>query len=1824
MIVHEEEDSIELPSELSSAHVTSNLRTRSLSGAINHAIDEILVNRIDWGVNSSETWLALLDDDDWWEDSYLQMCENRGVNGMHQVVCGITRYDTANPEGTRLKIPTTLGVNSFLASNPHIQGSNLFVRLDAFLEAGGFDEALYSCTDRDFCIRLFERPGHLWARLNEHLVHHDARFSGRISDPGSTRKLQGLRNFSVKHQFRMDDSTWESFHEIAAERFDYNREIGTAISDETDEAHRNDSLESDRLSNLVFEEFELTIAVTIGEQGLVEGLLESIKEIVSSWNGHIRVVVCLHRISIIEIGQMKKQLMEEGVEVIIHEDSFGWELAELGQLGPWFELEENRQGASWGRCVLHRATLDAVLSDRRPAIWIVDDDMSLDKGEWRDGDRSVLGSDSLIEAVSFMHNNGIDVGIGNVVGDPPLPSMFTQRTQLLDMHYGYMLRDFPERDRMGIIEINPNEIHHDLASNRWDHLEFPQLGQAELISKEDIKAVFSGKSVTREVHAGWPSRDFEDLIFRGGNTLILDPNVLNEWPNVAPNCGGIQFRRGDSIWALWTQRIRGLNVGTENRRVGWIPFAVPQSRIETPRTAPTIEHVRGDILGGMFLRELDSIFNINEMKNNRSIIGKDDWFIGVQDRTLLASKRREARLISNIFRANQLSRLLGYPANQEETIENLWDSTFPETVSRDLESFCRSFAIDLVKFRSKQPKFIPGHRIGSAWKVFLQYGGTENATVVGQGSEGVVFKEGGRAIKILHEGLSLDKESLDILDGLTFEGARLISLPTNLKIEYLCNRTIVSYDWIDGEHPKNQTPSRPWLDLLREFRENDIVSWDLKPENIVLTTDGKLVMIDLGGNLKRFSEKDWLSMTRKAFLCWRWWFRSDLRSLLTLSIHLDTPEKIPELTDIDYFVQAIEIHDKAELHDPWFIEIMRANPPEKLLDWGCGKGTLSKQIANLGFDVDAWDPITDYADRVEFQSQVKWIDGINEVKEGYYDTAIATLVLWVIEDEDEVVDVLRKMRGVITESGKVIATVCHPLQMCTQCSTSVERPTQQMELGHLTFEKRIRSTNRIRVEHVRSLERLEMLATRANLRISRLIESPGVDINRCAPMPEYLAIEFKPIPKPKHTDVELLILACSMDHSIIEKQVKHIVKQLGGRERFERVTIVTDDSVTGFVRPWDEPDMDEFKAGLDRLIQEEIISQVLWAPKNEDDLQQLNERWYGLSVPIDMAVNGQPVHTSLWGLEQSLSTYVMQIDVDVMIHRDWSIDPTDLLIDCLIEKEALTATLPILSESNSPPRILDGIDWRTEVRFCIFDHNKIMRLRPMENSIEDGKWQLPWHKSMDARIAQTGDGSLRLIDGLNWFVHPQNKDKVSSLNLHRVRRRIERGEISELQKDHVEMVSWKDSHGIRNEEIVVIVRGRNTPYSFIRRHIDSMQSQTDQEFGIIWIDAASDDDSNPHFEYILDSEFPNRVTFIWNELPRSRCENIIFATKYIVNPEAILILLDADDAFAGPEIISHVRDVFDDRVEVAVGGMLRLDKQKHYPADFVNPRINRGGNVWQHLKCFRKRCIDIVPVEMFRMDEEFIHDEDDWALMLPIVEVSNHHHQFTRPMMIYTISENKLLRSHEERDERIARIVSKPSLLGLHNDTESSLDSYLEILKKSREGNGIMLLRHSIRPSFKGMPEVGRDDVSLTDEGREMAINAGCLIGDIGAVLSSPVLRCMQTAEHILPMATIRPSKSLCGGPFGEEWVNLKEELGWLDAIRKWLDGDFRGSQSVKDVGRDIVQYLIESHKMGRNTLAISHDVAILAVAEYLGMRRGAISVPELGGIFIRENSILH
>ena len=159
-----------------------------------------------------------------------------------------------------------------------------------------------------------------------------------------------------------------------------------------------------------------------------------------------------------------------------------------------------------------------------------------------------------------MEKFGIDVGIGHVIGDPPIHPLFTLRTQMLDLHYSRMM------EKSGFLRIswgleNLNDIHHDLSTSRFDHLEFPWgLFNVKSNNSDALRLIKSGKFSSRPVHSDWRQRFDEDLLIRG-NTIVLDPTSLSEWSNMAPLISNIQTRRGDSIWALYAQRIKGKTVG---------------------------------------------------------------------------------------------------------------------------------------------------------------------------------------------------------------------------------------------------------------------------------------------------------------------------------------------------------------------------------------------------------------------------------------------------------------------------------------------------------------------------------------------------------------------------------------------------------------------------------------------------------------------------------------------------------------------------------------------------------------------------------------------------------------------------------------------------------------------------------------------------------------------------------------------------------------------------------------------------------------------------------------------------------------------------------------------------------------------------------------------------------------------------------------------------------------------------------------------------------------------------------------------------------------
>ena len=344
-------------------------------------------------------------------------------------------------------------------------------------------------------------------------------------------------------------------------------------------------------------------------------------------------------------------------------ESWGHDQGREGKLGPWYVDESHQRGVSWGRCVLHRA---AALFSPTEAMWILDDDVKFSQESLRD----------VLHEFNAMKSAGRKVGIGAVLGDAPIPPAYMVRTQTIDFYYAHFLSG---NGQAALVpqEMLFHDMHHDLSTENTYHLEYP-LGLDLAYNHGGFNAgVLHGKSLTRAVHSNWKNRN--QLLARGGNTLVLGNEVLLQFPNMAPNLGGIMCRRGDT---LWTKRIQtehpewigNANVALEQRRHDDFHFG-------------TRNGVRGDILGSMLVR-----------LHGRPDFSEDEMY----DFVLL----REARLISNLKRTLTLLRLLLVDEAEQRPLARLLDeleqTPWPEDLSDHLASFIKTYPLDVVKFQQAQ------------------------------------------------------------------------------------------------------------------------------------------------------------------------------------------------------------------------------------------------------------------------------------------------------------------------------------------------------------------------------------------------------------------------------------------------------------------------------------------------------------------------------------------------------------------------------------------------------------------------------------------------------------------------------------------------------------------------------------------------------------------------------------------------------------------------------------------------------------------------------------------------------------------------------------------------------------------------------------------------------------------------------------------------------------------------------------------------------------------------------------------------------------------
>jgi glycosyltransferase involved in cell wall biosynthesis len=303
---------------------------------------------------------------------------------------------------------------------------------------------------------------------------------------------------------------------------------------------------------------------------------------------------------------------------------------------------------------------------------------------------------------------------------------------------------------------------------------------------------------------------------------------------------------------------------------------------------------------------------------------------------------------------------------------------------------------------------------------------------------------------------------------------------------------------------------------------------------------------------------------------------------------------------------------------------------------------------------------------------------------------------------------------------------------------------------------------------------------------------------------------------------------------------------------------------------------------------------------------------------------------------------------------------------------------------------------------------------------------------LDQRLAELGYNSYRGGNPATFFVHVPNDRKRDVNSWYNVMVAIEDGRLYGGQLGKVDLVGGEgDWLPKRSEDCVLVVRGRNVPVSKLRRCFDSLARQTDQHWGLLVIDAGSNNGMEEYVNTVVRMRYGSRFTLYRNLSPKPPIANMDFAIRQLCdNTNSIIAMPDADDAFICDDAIAYLKLAYVHGADLAIGGLMRTDKEAKYPANFREPRRNRGGNVWQPLRTFRKYLFDRISPEDLKVDGEWVPHTEDWAFMLPIAEMATAPVQFERTFYLYEPSPLKQSLAKDEREALVAKIVSKPSYGG--------------------------------------------------------------------------------------------------------------------------------------------------------------------------------------------------
>ena|GEM_PF-426162 len=1860
--------------------VARNFRTRErAAGAWNHGID--LLNR-DASLRERPRvcYVAVLDDDDSWEPRHIEVCA-AGVRerDLDMVITGLIRHITPDDDGYRQSIPECLDPQQLFIKNPHVQGSNLFINLKSLMDVGLFDENLRSCTDRDLCIRLLDLPHFRYGSVPHHTVHHFAdERSDRLTARSSSAKIEGLTAFWDKYADRFNAEVRTQALEAWSQRFGWTPPTFSAARatlpapEPAAGAHLivgfvSDSSGHRHARNLLSDLFDLSKS----------GRAANIKVVVLENDSPASPKR--------ELRTWCEDFRRRGLDVTLVTTQ---QIAEDWARGTLIDIPNpvgRRLPIAVTRTILNCYV--GRLARQLPGYWawILDDDKRL-KYTVDLGDGTV--AERLSPDFAELHRlraSGVDVVIGPDTGAAPLPFTATIRVQLVDLlHHLHLLSsvgpDGVWPDRKLVDSLNRERLrdcYYDL-SRQTEHLETPFTlspptsgGANDVLSEigHRVDRLAAGEAIFRPLvlQAEDVTKPAADSVQRGGSTIFFEPKVLLEHPQMIARIGDTYVRRSDMLVAQLMRDQLGLKV------VMHASCAVKHDRTFAA-TGLNFDTVKQDVWGYGLYRACDEVMQLRspERRARRLLAWTDAELRALGHRVTKYVQERLASLVSNAARSSALAESIRDKAEhlaQEQawkdersqqslraivlTASSLRGALEPEAIKNVAEDIRGGLTEQAVRqaFQSMDAlisEYRASHGLSDtpevrrdreerARELLLRFGTTADLKLLGLGGEGVVLTDGLHVYKVLDLlKRRPNHDTHDTLSKLLDPPAPLERLYQLARLEEVDGVLILAYAYEPSE-PYRGGHGRDLIELCRECKRLGLVFRNMHPKNLRVAPSG-VRLVDYGSDIRPYFDDGYRSMAQRAWLTWRWPHREDLDELMRRAL---VDQSLPELSGFENFWSALlEEKPSATRAVAAIVEpIVLGRGASSVLDYGCGKKAWSaRKLAASGLRTIGYDPDSALTERWEkLEDRPAGLVLTSNREQAFaaapFEAVICSLVLCELEDGAEYERVLSDLLASVANTGVVVVTFCNPFGTFgrpTPLHRRRDLPAGAQYTDRFWYTENAERKEGRREFH-RPLEAIERDLLRHGLRVMDRLQSRTVDLERFEPASDFLTLVCEPVAI--HSQViSLVIKTCVMEAHTIEAQVEHLVGQLEGPRTFSERLLVLDSLRDGFVRQHSTGEWNDLIRAGERLISRGFIDRVLLAPGPGAEAARINREWFDLESNATHSAAGAPLTAPLHAFEQCRSKYILQVDSDLLIQRrDRTFDYLGEMIAALeTNTHAATASLNIPRDGEHHFTTQDaasGTPWRVEVRGCLLHRDRLLAARPYPSGVVDSRPRLSWHRAMDQAIT---DGRLLSLRGGGQkctFVHPSNDLKKDPRGWFLQTDLIERGHLNRKQVGRVELqgsvLDWLPRE--RSEHFVFVITGRNVPAGRAMRCLETMAAQHRSDWGAVIIDDGSDPMHRSSLALALEG-WRNKVTLLQPRVRRGQLSNMTTAIRHIcTNPDSVIITLDLDDALIGPGVLDRLGTEYQAGADATVGSMLRTDKHTKYPIDLEHPRRARGGNVWQHLRSFRKRLFDAIPDHELRVRNEYPRIAVDWSFMLPIVEMARRPVHITEPLYLYEPSGMGKGADRTAREAEISFIVSRPRRRMLEGSRLLHSERYAPDLWQG-EG-GILVIRHAARPSFGAMPPLDRRDVSITPEGQLASVHAGRGLGPGIQVFTSPVRRSVETAQHIadaagVDAASITQVPALCWfkHPGDPSYEAAKQRLGWRSLIESWIDGGLPDTVLPPChvvAGQALTAMLdLSAGVHPRRVVAVAHDYLVTAILESVYGERTA-AIPFLAGVYI-------